>query len=198
MMANLSERDRKTVRFGGMAAGAIALVMFVLFPVMDYWTSLNKKVDDAKAKIQGIKSTVTDAAASSMEQEKLRTQLTLYPEPASLNRQTAKMLEQIQRLPGYQELSITRVEGMPLRTDEKVVRSGVSVQFSGTLDQLHKLLEQVGAAQPALKVDRLTTATARKNPERVEGQVVISAFAAVTGKPKSSKVGVNNGSSSKV
>lgn len=198
MMANLSERDRKTVRFGGIAAGAIVLVMFVLFPAMDYWTSLNSKVDQARKKISDIKTSVTDAATSSMEQEKLRKQITIYPEPAALNRQTAKMLEQIQRLPGYKDLSITRVEGMPLRAEEKVVRSGVSVQFSGSLEQLHSLLDQIGKAEPTLKVDRLTLGTGRKNPERVEGQIVISAYAAVTGKPKTTKVGETNDRSSKV
>jgi hypothetical protein len=198
MMANLSERDRKTVRFGGIAAGAIVIVMFVLFPAMDYWTSLNKSVDNARAKIQGIKSDVTNAATASMEQEKLRKQITIYPEPTALNRQTAKMLEQIQRLPGYKDLSITRVEGMPLRAEEKIVRSGVSVQFSGSLEQLHTLLDQMGKAEPTLKVDRLTLGTGRKNPERVEGQMVISAYAAVTGKPKTTKVGGTNGSSSNI
>jgi Tfp pilus assembly protein PilO len=180
MMGNLSERDRKTIRFGGMAAAAIAVLMVLVFPAMDYWTALTKNVDDATHKLQTIKSDVTDAAAAANEQAKLRRDVTLYPDVPSLNRQTAKMLEQIQRLSSYKDLSITRVEGMPLRADEKLVRSSVTIQFSGSLEHLHSLLEQMGKAEPALKVERFTLATGRKVPERIEGQMVISAYAAVT------------------
>lgn len=180
MMANLSERDRKTLRFGGIGAGLILVVMFVIFPALDYWDGLVKKVDDANKKIRNITADVTEAAQEEIALKKLRARVTLYPDQASLNKQTAKMLEQIQRLPAYRTLSISRVEGQPLRPDEKLIRSAVSIQFSGSLDRLHSLCRQMEKAEPALKVERLTLATGRQNPDRVEGQLVVSAFAAVT------------------
>lgn len=180
MMANLSERDRRTLRFGGIAAAAIVILMVVIFPAMDYWDRLNEKVTTANKKIAQITSDVTGAADADSKMKKLRAQVTLYPDQASLNRQTARMLEQIQRLPAYRELAITRVEGQPLRPDEMLVRSAVSIQFTGTLDHLHALCSQMEKAQPALKVERLTLATGRKALDKIEGQLVVSAFAAVT------------------
>jgi Tfp pilus assembly protein PilO len=180
MMANLSERDRRTLRFGGIAAAAIVILMVVVFPAMDYWDRLNEKVTTANKKIAQITSDVTGAADADSKMKKLRAQVTLYPDQASLNRQTARMLEQIQRLPAYRELAITRVEGQPLRPDEMLVRSAVSIQFTGTLDHLHALCSQMEKAQPALKVERLTLATGRKALDKIEGQLVVSAFAAVT------------------
>ena len=179
MMNSLSEKDRKTLRFGGIAVGAIVVLMVVIFPVLDYWDGLNERLAKAQTQLREIQNNANDSAAVSLKQQALQEKVTLHPDTASLNRQTATMLEQVQKLPTYRTLLVQRLEGLPLRTDEQVHRSGVSLQFSGTLPNLHALLADLEGSRPALKVERLTIATERKNPERIEGQMVISAFAVV-------------------
>ena len=75
-----------------------------------------------------------------------------------------------------------RQENLPLRDDEDFYRSGVSMQYSGSLTGLHRFLQQVEEAKPQIKVERLSVTANAKDSRRVEGQIVLSAYAVVTGK----------------
>lgn len=182
MMNSLSEKDRRALRFGGFGLGAIALILLVVFPAMEYSDRLNERLTKAQTTLRTAESNVTDSLEVTMKQEKLREKASIYPNIESLNQQTAAMLLQVQRLPAYRTLVVQRLEGLPLRADEDFYRSAVSLQLSGSLSNLHQLLQQMESSKPTLKVDRLTVVTDRNNPERVEGQLVISAYAVVTGK----------------
>lgn len=182
MMSSLSEKDRKALRLGGIGVGVIVVLMVAVLPAMEYSDKLNARVADAEKKLRTAESNVNDAFAATQTQKALQEKVTVHPDTASLNRQTATMLQQVQRLPAYRTLVVQRLEGLPLRADEDIHRSAVTLQVSGTLTNLHQLLDQLGSAQPALKVDRLTVVTNRKNPDRIEGQMVISAYAVVARK----------------
>ncbi len=182
MMNSISEKDRKTLRFGAIGVGLILVVMVGVFPLMDYWDGLNDRVDQSRKKLSDIQRFAQDGLDVTLKQQSLQEKVTLHPDTASLNRQTATMLEQVQKLPAYRTILVQRLEGLPLRTDEKLHRSAVSLQFSGTLPNLHALLAELEGSKPALKVERLTINTERKNPEKIEGQMVIAAFAVVARK----------------
>jgi len=182
MMNSLSEKDRRALRFGGFGLAAIVLLMLVVLPAMEYSDRLNRRLEEAQKKLRTAETNVTNSLEVTMKQEKLREKASLYPDIPSLNRQTAAMLLQVQRLPAYRTLVVQRLEGLPMRADEDFYRSAVSLQISGDLSNLHQLLQQMEASRPALRIDRLTVVTDRNNPERIEGQLVISAYAVVTGK----------------
>jgi hypothetical protein len=182
MMANLSERDQRTLRYGGLGVGLILVLMLVLFPVMDAWDGLSTRVVKAKAKLSDIETGVTAAAEASNKGASLRDKATVYPNRAEVNQQTARMLQRIEALPGYDKLSVRRLEGLPLRDEGSFFRTGVSMQFSGTLTDLHTFVQATESARPILKVDRLTVAQDQKDASRIEGQVVINGFAVVTEK----------------
>jgi hypothetical protein len=182
MMANLSERDRRALRFGGFGAAAVLAFMLVVSPVLDYWDKLNREVDNADKKLRSISASVSDAATASTKTRELREKATVYATPRELDQQTAVMLQQIGSLPAYRELSIKRVENLPLRDDEDFYRSGVSMQYSGSLTGLHRFLQQEEEARPQIKVERLSVTANAKDSRRVEGQIVLSAYAVVTGK----------------
>jgi hypothetical protein len=179
MMGNMSERDQKVLRFGGIGVGLILAVVFLLFPVMDAWDDRERQIGDAKKKIAAVESGVQEAAEASNSSRSLRTKATLYPNRLALNQQTARTLQRVQALPGYNTLSVRRLEGLPLRDEGKYFRSGVSVQFGGTMRDLHVFLAALETAEPALKVDRLNLAQDQKDPSRIEGQMVINGFAVV-------------------
>jgi hypothetical protein len=184
MMANLNERDRKALRFGGIGVGIVVFLLVVGFPVLDYWDRLNRDVDDAQKKLVAIESGFGDAAEASLTMEALRKVATIHASPSGLNRQTAAMQAQIERLPGYRTLTVQRIEDLALREEDKVHRSAIQLQFSGTLPGLQQFLRDMESSQPSLKVDRLTLSTEGKDPRRIEGQLVISAFAVVLQKGK--------------
>jgi hypothetical protein len=182
MMANLSERDRRALRFGGFGAAAVLAFMLVVSPVLDYWDKLNREVDNADKKLRAISTSVNDASTASIKMRELRDKARIYATPSELDQQTAAMLQQIGALPAYRELSIKRVENLPLRDDEDFYRSGVSMQYAGTLTGLHRFLDQVEKAKPQLKLERVSVTANAKDSRRVEGQIVLSAYAVVTGK----------------
>lgn len=184
MMSSLTERDRKALRLGGIGVGVIVFLMVFALPAMQYSDGLNQRLAEAQKKLRTAEENVNNAVAANLTQQTLQEKVTVHPEPASLNRQTAMMLQQVQRLPAYRTLVVQRLEGLALRSDDDLHRSAVSLQISGTLGNLHQLLAQMEAATPALKVDRLTVVTNRKDPERIEGQMVISGYAVVARKGK--------------
>ena len=179
MMGNISERDQKVLRFGAVGVVLILVVVFIGFPIMGQWDQQNEKINHAKQKIAAVESGVQDAAEASNSTRSLRTKATLYPNRLALNQQTARTLQRVQALPGYNTLSIRRLEGVPVRDEGKFFRSGVSVQFGGTLGDLHTFLAALEKAEPALKVERLNLAQDQKDPSRIEGQMVINGYAVV-------------------
>lgn len=179
MMANLSDSDRRALRFGGFGVVAILIVMLVGLPVMDYWDGLNRRLEQNQAKLRTIQGAVLDSVEARTAMERLRAKATLHPDPAALNQQTARMLRQVETLPGYTGLKVQRLEGLPLREDEGLYRSAVSLQFAGTLPDLHRFLQQVEGASPGLKVERLNITADAKDTTRVEGQMVIAGYAVV-------------------
>jgi hypothetical protein len=182
MMANLSERDQRTLRYGAIGVGLILVVVLVLFPVMDAWEALSKRVVTAKAKLSDIETGVTAAAEASNKSQALHEKATVYPTRVAVNQQTARILQRIEALPGYDKLSVRRLEGLPLRDEGSFLRAGVSMQFSGTLTDLHTFVQAMESAKPVLKVERLNVAQDQKDPSRIEGQVVINGYAVVTEK----------------
>lgn len=182
MMANLSERDQRTLRFGGIAVGVIVAFILVGFPVMDYWENLNGRIADSEKKLRGIEASVNDAASASGSLRNLTGKATLYTDVTALNQQTARMRQQVESLPGYGSLRVYRLEDMPLRGDESLYRSAVSLQFSGSLGDVDQFLQELEATAPALKVDRFTVTAGPKDTTRVEGQMVIAGYALVLGK----------------
>lgn len=184
MMSNLSERDQRTLRLGGIGAAMILAVVFVLFPIMDAWEDLGERIAKSETAIRDIEVGVRDAANATLEGQQLRALATVYPTRAALNQQTAAMLQRVETLPGYAGLSVRRLEGVPLRDETAFYRSGVRMQFSGSLAGLHTFLEAVEAAEPALKVDRLNISRSQENEGRIEGEVTIAGYAVVTEKRK--------------
>lgn len=182
MMANLSERDQRTLRYGGIGVGVILVLVLVLFPVMDAWDGLSQRVVKAKGKLNDIETGVTAAAEASNKGAALRDTATVYPTRVAVNQQTARMLQRIEALPGYEKLSVRRLEGLPLRDEGSFFRTGVSMQFSGTLTDLHTFIQALESSKPVLKVDRLNVTQNQKNASQIEGQVVINGYAVVTEK----------------
>jgi hypothetical protein len=177
MMQGMTEKDRRALRFGGIGVGVILVLLFAVLPVLEYWDGLGKKVSDAQKKLRAVETGVQQAATDSMAMRDLRERVTFHPDPAGLNRQTALLLEQVEKLPSYRRLRVERLEGLPLREDAPLYRSGVSVQFAGTLEDLHRVLAEMEGAKPALKVERLTMTTGRADSGRVEGQMVVVGYA---------------------
>lgn len=182
MMQGMTDRDRKALRFGAIGVGLILVIMFVVFPIMDYWEGLNQGVTKAQNELRDLESGVQQAAKDSMAARQLRDRVTFHPDPGGLNRQTALMLEQVEKLPSYRRLKVERLEGLPLREEAPLYRSGVSLQYAGTLEDLHGVLDEMEKAKPALKVERLTMTTGRKDPGQVEGQMVVTGYAVAAGK----------------
>lgn len=180
----LPERDQRTLRLGAMGVGAILALMVVVFPAQDQWDALVKRENEALGKLRAIESGVQDAASAVQALRTLRASATLHDSREALNDQTALMLRQVESLPGYRQITVSRLEGLPLRDEEEFFRSGVSLQFSGSLPDLHQFLKEARDAQPALKVERLSMMADQKNPSRVEGRMVISGYALVTQKGK--------------
>jgi len=178
-MQNLSERDLRTVRLGGLLVGIILAFILVGFPLMDYWETLNSRLESSQKKLRNIEQGIQDAADAGGALRDVRQKATFYRDALALNQQTARMRQQVESLPGYTGLSVRRLEDMPLRADAPLYRSAVSLQFDGTLTDLHRFLKGVETASPALKVERLTVASQPRNTARVEGQMVIVGYAVV-------------------
>lgn len=181
----ISERDRKTLRFGGIAVGAIVLLMVFGFPLVDYWDKLNKELTDRQKKYAAIQTGLDDAIMAAKSMQELRQKASVYPDRVALNQQTARMLQQVEQIPGFSQLTVPRLEGLPLREEEDFYRSAVSMQFTGSLQNLHQFVQGVETASPALKVERLTVTADQNDTSRVEGQMVITGYAVVMRKGKS-------------
>lgn len=179
MMSNLSERDQRTLRMGGIAAAAIVVLSVAVLPLQRKWNSVNDELKSTQRRIQEIQTSVVESAGALQTLANLQQVATVYPDSSQLNQQTALMLQQIEQLPGYRRLVIHRQEGLPLRDEKQFQRSGVALQFSGALGDLHQFLAQVGQSAPTLRVERLTLAANPQNPARVAGRIEIAAFAVV-------------------
>jgi len=182
----ISEKDRAALQRGGVLVGGILLFVVVGFPLMDAWDSLNKKIDDGEKKIQAVQNDVQDALDANQAMLDLKRRATLHQTAATLNQQSAQLLTQVGRLPSYRSLAVGRLEPLPLRDEEKFHRSAVSIQFTGTMGDLHRFLTDAERATPALKVERLTVQTDPKNPGQVAGQIIVSGYAVVLKKSASS------------
>jgi hypothetical protein len=185
MLSNISERDQRTLKYGGIGVGAILLLMVAGFPLMDYWDHLNRDIATDQGKLQAIQTSLGDAAESRKAMRDLQEKTRIHPSVLALNQQTSLMLQQVEALPAYHTLNVQRMEGLPLRDDDKLYRSSVQLQFTGTLRDLHAFLDQAEKSRPTLKVDRLTVTAGHQDRARVEGQMVLTGYAGVMGKGKS-------------
>ncbi len=179
MMQGLSDRDRNTLRVGGIASVVILAITFLGLPLQDQWSAVTREIDDANDRIRKIQTNVSDASEATTLTQKLRESATLHLTSATLKQQTAQLLQQISKLPSVNKIAVQRFEPMPLRDDEKFFRSAVSFQFSGTLDDLYLFLRDVQAGTPALKVERLSLTSDPREPVRVAGNMVLSGYAVV-------------------
>jgi hypothetical protein len=184
MMTNLSENDRRALRFGGIGLAGIAALMLVIMPVMDYWDGLSKRERDGLRRLQGIQQALGDQLAVQSSMTQLRETARIYPDRVALNQQTAMMLRQVESLPAYSGITVRRTDGMPLRDEEGFFRSAVSVQFGGTLQGVHRFLQEVDGARPSLKVERLTITADQNGGDRIDGSMVISGYALVAAEGK--------------
>ncbi len=181
-LANVAERDRAALRNLAVGITGIVLFAFVGSPLMDAWDKANAKVENGQKKIAAIQKSVNDALEAKQATDQLRAHATIHETPVTLNRQSAQLLSLVGTLPGYQRLEVARLEPLPLRDEEKYYRSAVSIQFSGSLNDLQRFLTDAGNAKPALKVERLSLTADPKTPNRVSGQVVLAGYAVVVKK----------------
>lgn len=181
-MMNQSEHDRRTLRLGGIAVGAIVFLMLAGLPALDYWDRLNRELDQTQKKITAKEAAIQEAASGTQAVRELRRKATIHADADAASRQTAVMVQQVESLPGYRSISVQRMEGLPLTDEDTFLRSAVSLQFSGHLTGLYRFLRDVESAEPALKVDRLTLTAGQKDNSRVEGRLLISAYGLVAGK----------------
>jgi len=184
-LSGLSERDQKTLRVGGVAVAVILALMVVVLPMLDYLDKLNKDAETKTARLRSIESSVQNHLKWNALRAGLKPVASLYPSAPGLNEQMPRMLQSVERLPSYGKLSVDRLENLPLREEENFYRSGLSMQFGGTLEGLQEFLEDMEKAEPALKVDRLTVSTDTRDASRIGGSMVINAFAVVEGKSTS-------------
>lgn len=176
MMARLNEADRNALRRGGIGVGVILLLILVGFPLFDRWEALNRGVTETSKRIGDISRSVEDAAQAKLLIEKLQHAATVYPTADALNEQTPRLQLQIEALPAYSGLQVSRIEGLSPRDEDGYLRSAVTLQFSGRLGDLQKFLVEVEEASPRLKVERLNLAVDPKDDSRVDGQMVIVGF----------------------
>jgi hypothetical protein len=172
----LSASDARALRLGGFGVAAILAVVLVGFPALNYWDGLNREVAETENRLRNIQRELEDAARATRTLETLRDTARLHESRASENAQTARLREQLERLPAFRSLTVARMEDLPLRREEDYLRSGVSLQFSTKLNDLYRFLKEVEEARPALKVDRLTVSAATNDTARVEGQLVVVGF----------------------
>lgn len=177
MMANMSENDRRALRFLGIAVGVIAFLVVVGFPMMDAWDRLGTEITEKQKKIAAIQTGVTDAASAVQARRQLEAMATIYTDPRQLSEQTPRMQVQLEQMPGYGALTVSRIEGLPPRQEESYFRSAVSLQFSGTLADLHQFLDQVDKAAPRLKIERLSITTSANETSKIEGSMVVASYA---------------------
>jgi Tfp pilus assembly protein PilO len=163
----------------GVGVLVFLVVLLVGYFALSTWDRLSTEEATLKKQLASVETDVRSATKAADAQARMRETATIYQERVQLNRQTAQMLQQVQRLPGYGDITVKRVEGMPLRDEDGFYRSGVSLQFRGNLSGVTRFLKDVEAARPTLKVERLTMTAATKENGAIEGQVVIAAFAVV-------------------
>ena len=172
----ISAREQRVIRLG--LVGAVLIVAYVLAidPLLTRWTNVSQKLARVTQQIEDAKA----GAASAESETELRQLLTetarLASAEAPLAEHTALLMQQVQQLPGYQDLEISRVEGLPVRPAEDYLRTAVSLQFGGSLNDLQKFLRALDRARPRLLVDRFSLSTHSKDSELVEGHLVIFAF----------------------
>ena len=63
-MMNLSESDRRALKFGGIGVVGILLFMLVGAPLMEYWDRLNGDVTRAEGKLRSIETGLSDTEAA--------------------------------------------------------------------------------------------------------------------------------------
>lgn len=189
MLANVSERDRRTLQIGGYAVAAILFMMLVGFPAKEKWDKVSDDLDHAEHAVQGIQNDLIDAQNAREAIKNLQKTATVHPDNSSLNQQTARMLQEVQGLSAYRQISVARLEGLPLRQEDKIYRSAVSLQFSGGLGQIHQFLKEVDGAKPSLKVERLSLLQDAKEASQINGQMVIAGYAVVLKSKPTGKTG---------
>jgi hypothetical protein len=183
MMDRLSPSDRRALRFGGIGVGAVLVIMVIVFPLMDLWNRGAERLKKANDAIATISQDVSDAAEVQLTLEKLKNEAWVLPGEADLKQQTARLLAQVEGLPAYQTLNVTRLEGLPLRNEDLYYRGAVSLQFTGPVPSVHAFVSELERAAPALRVERLSLNQAENNREMVQGQMVIYGCAILLEKP---------------
>jgi hypothetical protein len=189
MMDRLSPSDRRALRVGGIGVGAIVVVMVIVFPLMDLWNKGAERLNRANSAIANISRDVSDAAEVQLTLEKLKREAWVLPVEADLKQQTARLLAQVEGLPAYQMLNVSRLEGLPLRNEDLYYRGAVSLQFTGPLPSVHAFVSELEKAEPSLRIERLSINQAENNRELVQGQMVIYGCAVLLEKPKKASGG---------
>ena len=189
MMDRLSPSDRRALRFGGIGVGAILVIMVVVFPLMDLWNKGAERLNKANQSISNISKDVSDAAEVQLTLDKLKKEAWVLPGEPDLKQQTARLLAQVEGLPAYQTLNVTRLEGLPLRNEDLYYRGAVSLQFTGPLPSVHAFVSELEKAEPMLRIERLSLNQAENNRELVQGQMVIYGCAVLLEKPKKASGG---------
>jgi Tfp pilus assembly protein PilO len=178
LLANLSDRDRRALTLLAIAASAILLVRFVVFPALEAAGDPASSVAVREKTLRKYRALAAAAPARENDYGALKIALGEAEKGLLQSRTTplavAEVQQQVRELAAAAQVQLHAVEFLPLKKTGAYTLAPVSVRFSARPDQLVALLMALETAPKILTLEQLrVNAANQQTPEGLKKMVTV-------------------------
>lgn len=174
----IGQRERRVLAIGG-AVAALILVYAGLAPLYDRWAAAGEQLASLEAKREEIKQAQEFAERADELREAAGRAVTSYASWEHVGEHMPRTIAQIEDFATYGQLSVTRLEPLPLEEHEHYAKVSLALSFDCELPALSQFLYDLERARPALAIESIQTSASRLGPGRLEVHMNVSSLAMV-------------------
>ncbi|MFQ6131555.1 MAG: type II secretion system protein GspM [Armatimonadota bacterium] len=174
----ITGRDRRVLAVGGVAA-ALILVYAGVAPLYDRWATAGDDIADAQRQLDEVTKAQEFAQRAEEMKEIAGRSVSSYSSWERLGEHVPRTISQIENFATYGQLSVTRLEPLPIEDHDHYAKVGLSLSFDCDLATLSQFLYDLERAQPVLAVESMQASTSRLGAGLLEVHMRVSSLAMV-------------------
>jgi len=174
----LGVRERRAVAIGGVLAGLI-VAYAGLAPLYDRWVRAGEQMAAAQKKLGRVEEAQKLARRADELRETAGRAVTSYAWRGRLTEHVPRTIAQIEDFATYSQLSVTRLEPLPIEDHERYAKVSLALSFDCALPALSQFLYDLERAQPVLAVETMQVSASRLGLGRLEVNMRVSSLAMV-------------------
>ncbi len=173
----LSPRDRRIAIIGAAIVGLILVYYFGIDTASGRWSQLNQQIAEQEKLLQALAGGRLVRGQAEALRERIGRQVTSYVAREDFAEQIPRMITQLTNFDTYPADAVSRLEPMPIQTNEAHAKCSLSLSFECELSRLVQFLYDLQRAQPLLVVENVRVSTNDREPSLLRVRMALSSFA---------------------